>query len=101
MLALETGYQHRFWRSYWTSFLPGAFAGYAWNPGGFTRGVFCDECKSVHVGGVDAGGVYVGPSLKMALALGRGMSTVGLRSEFFLTGDMVNRTLLGFEFGTQ
>jgi hypothetical protein len=47
------------------SVVPAAALGYGWNPGGFSREIIgCDDCHSLGVPGVRAGGVYVAPSLK-------------------------------------
>lgn len=101
LLSLEMGYQHRFWSSYWTSLLPAFLMGYAWNPGGMSRGISCDGCKSVEIDAIHVGGLYLAPSFKLSSLVGKATFAFALRSEFFLTGDLSNRTLLGFEIGTE
>jgi hypothetical protein len=97
LIALDTGYQHRFrpWHS--ASVLPTALMGYAWNLGGLSREIGCDGCKEVPVRGVDASGLYVGPALKITFG---GFLALGLRSEVFLTGDLAHRTILDLEVGS-
>jgi len=97
-LSFETGYQRRFRPMPTVSLLPAALVGYLAAPGGLSRGVGCDGCKSIPVDGVSPGGVYLAPSFK--ITFGRtGFFAVALRSELFLTGDLLHRTLLGLEIG--
>lgn len=98
LLALETGYQHRFRPASWTSLLPAAVFGYLWSVGQFSRGVGCEGCSpSIPIQGVHVGGPYVGASFKMTS--NEMPMALTARAEFFARGDLGHRFLLGIELG--
>jgi hypothetical protein len=100
MLALETGYQHRFTfvrSAAWpVSLVPALIVGHVWTPTGFTRGVACDGCASIPIEGADVAGYYLGPAVK--LTFGKWLALTA-RVEHYLSGDMADRFLFGGELG--
>lgn len=97
MVFAEAGYQRRFRPSPATSLLPGLHLGYMAGPSELTRAVECDGCKKMTVPGVHLQGLYVAPFLRMTFGA-TGVAAITLRSMVFLTGDLMNLTLLSYEF---
>jgi len=97
-LGLETGYQHRFrpWRT--SSLLPKVIVGYAQRLSKLSRGVNCDGCKSIPIEDVNTSGVFLAPAFAVTFGA-TGELAVGVRSEWYLIGDLAQRTMLDFELG--
>jgi hypothetical protein len=95
-LNVETGYQRRFRLSPAVALVPAGLFGYLWNSERLSRSVRCEGCRSFSID-VDASGAYVSPSLRFVLgdpwAFG-----VSVRTNWFLTGDLQQMTLVGLEF---
>ncbi|HEY2407294.1 MAG TPA: hypothetical protein VGI10_14890 [Polyangiaceae bacterium] len=97
-LSLETGYQRRFVASRSISLLPALMLGYAQRLGKLKRGVQCDGCRQVPIQDIDTSGAYLAPEFRVTLSQS-GAFALSLRSEWYLTGDLTQRTLLAFELG--
>lgn len=96
-LGLELGGQHRFRPTQGLSIAPGALLGVLEPTRELERGVECDGCSSVKLD-ADVGGFYVVPYVRFTF--GRiGAYAAILRSQWFLSGDLLHATTLGFEYG--
>jgi hypothetical protein len=96
-VALELGAQYRLrpWRP--VSFVPGLLLGQTLGLGNFTRGVGCEDCKSVDLD-ASASGTYIAPFFRVTIG-NRGAVAATLRSIWFLSGDLEQATTLGAEIG--
>jgi hypothetical protein len=95
-LNWETGYQRRFRLSSAVALVPAGLLGYVWSSGRLSRTVGCEGCRSFSVD-VDASGAYFAPSLRFVLG-DPGAFGLSVRTNWFLTGDVQQMTLVGLEF---
>jgi hypothetical protein len=95
--TFEVGYQHRFRPWHAGSLSPGAMFGALHAFGGLKRGVNCDGCRSVKLD-ADLDGYYLSPFLRLTFGSVGEMALI-VRSQWFITGDVRQATVLGFEYG--
>ncbi len=97
-LRFELGYQHRFRPVRIVSMAPGLWLGYAQDIEGLQRGIpNCNDCSGEDLN-IRSSGAYVAPFVRATFG-GTGAFALSLRSQWFVTGDLLHMTLLGLEFG--
>jgi hypothetical protein len=92
--VLEAGYQYRFRPSRSTSLVPVLYAGYQFSKP-LERGVGCQGCPSTSLD-ASARGAYLAPFLRVTFL---NIFAVFVRSDWYVTGDLVQQSSLGFEIG--
>lgn len=96
--SLEVGYQKRFRPSHTKSVSVGVMAGYLETFGNLTRSItFCDDCTKTTLN-ADASGAYASPFIRVTFGH-MGEVALVLRSQWFVTGDLLQFTTLGVEIG--
>ena len=95
-LAFEAGYQLRLYVAERVSLLPTLLVGYQQNVSTLARGVNCDGCPDAKKLDLATSGLYLGPALRVALG-DSGWWALGLRSQWFLGGDLTQLSLLSIE----
>lgn len=98
LLTAELGFQHRFRPTRGTSWSPGLSLGYQGALLDFARDVGCDGCPPPVDLPASASGFYLSPFLRVTV--GRvGTYAIIVRSHWYLTGDVMQDTTFGVEFG--
>jgi hypothetical protein len=95
--SVEAGYQRRFRPSHGVSLSVGGLTGFMQGFGRMKRGVDCQGCSSTSVEAT-AGGVYVSPFFRVTVGRA-GTYAMIVRTQWFVTGDLLQFTSLGFEMG--
>lgn len=97
-LAYDVGVQHRFRPHPKLSITPGVTFGYLHSPRGVLREVHCKGCPGGRVLDLDIDGLACTPYLRFTMGP-YGMLGLVVRSRWFVSGDLVQQTTLGVEFG--
>jgi hypothetical protein len=96
-VSVEAGYQKRFRPSRGVSLSIGGLAGYMQGFGQMKRGVDCQGCPSTSVDAT-ATGVYVSPFFRVTVGRA-GTYAMIVRTQWFVTGDLLQFTSMGVEMG--
>jgi hypothetical protein len=97
-VSFQGGLQHRFRPTRKLSLVPGVMIGYVMSPKGVKREVTCKGCPSGEKLDLEVDGAAITPFLRLTMATA-GMLALIVRSRWFLTGDLVQQTTFGVEFG--
>jgi hypothetical protein len=100
VLNVEAGYEVRISPWLYPDFVPQLYAGYQANIATLERSVSCSGCSDGDQLDVATSGLYVAPALRITLDSER-LWAIGVRSQWFVTGDVKQMTLLGVEFGAR
>jgi hypothetical protein len=98
--TINTGYQHRFqvWDAVY--FVPGALIGYQAGVNQPHASTTCDDCPEQRIPIPDASldGMYLAPTVRASFGQNGGFIALSVRSQWFVTGDLLQTTLFGLEF---
>lgn len=97
LLLAEVGLQHRFRPALTLSWLPGIAVGYQRALSDLSRSVDCKGCTSIDLD-ASASGVYLGPFFRVTFG-NLGAIALIVRSQWYLTSDVIQMSSLGIECG--
>lgn len=95
--SFDSGYQRRFELSKVVYLVPGLLFGYQFSINRLRRGVDCAGCQELPVPNTNLNGAYVAPTVRVSFGRRGGFIALSIRSQWYVTGDLLGATLFGVE----